>query len=102
MIGYHSACDELDGEESFYPYDFCVLQKQSDEEHQNINDNTLRCSVPTDLYSLSHANSLRNLKYRSVIDRNEHERSSSSNPTLTTFDEVRSDDIRRYRSLYSK
>ncbi|CAF1577680.1 unnamed protein product [Adineta steineri] len=101
MIGHHSTCDELDDEESFYLYDFCVLQKQSDGEHQNINDNTLRCSIPTDLYSLSHTNSLRNLKRISVIGRNEHEPSSSSNPTLTTFDEVRSDDICRYRSLYS-
>ncbi|CAF1000290.1 unnamed protein product, partial [Adineta steineri] len=74
--------DELDEEEIFYPFDFCGQQKQSTEQHQNINinDNLLRRSVPTDLYSLSRATSLRNLKHKSVIERNEHKRSSSSIP----------------------
>ncbi|CAF1209067.1 unnamed protein product [Adineta steineri] len=60
--------DELDDEEIFYLFDFCEQQKKSNEQHQNINDNPLRCSVPTDLYSLSRANSLRNLKHKSVTE----------------------------------
>ncbi|CAF0842587.1 unnamed protein product [Adineta steineri] len=60
--------DELDDEEIFYPFDFCGQQKQSNEQHQNINDDPLQRNVSTDLYSLSHANLLRNLKHKSVIE----------------------------------
>ncbi|CAF1468454.1 unnamed protein product [Adineta steineri] len=34
--------DELDDEETFYLFDFCGQQKQSNEQYQNINDNLLR------------------------------------------------------------
>ncbi|CAF0843038.1 unnamed protein product [Adineta steineri] len=33
--------DELDDKEIFYSFDFCGQQKQSNEQHQNINDNPL-------------------------------------------------------------
>ncbi|CAF4264017.1 unnamed protein product, partial [Adineta steineri] len=64
-------------EDIFYPFDFCGQQKQSNEQHQNRNDSPIRLGVPTDLYSLSRANLLRNLKHKSVMDLNEHKRSSS-------------------------
>ncbi|CAF4031429.1 unnamed protein product [Adineta steineri] len=45
-------------------------QKISNDEHQNRNDSPIRCSVPTDLYSLTHATSLRNLKHKSETSSN--------------------------------
>jgi len=72
--------EELNDEEIFYPFDFCAQQKQTDEQHNDLNDNHLRHSVPTDLYSLSRTNSARNIKHKSVIERIEHKRSSSSIP----------------------
>ncbi|CAF1229986.1 unnamed protein product [Adineta steineri] len=59
--------DELDDKEIFYPFDFCGQYKQSNEQHQNINDNPLRRSVPTDLYSLSRANSSRITYTKAVV-----------------------------------
>ncbi|CAF4054175.1 unnamed protein product [Adineta steineri] len=44
--------DELDDEKIFYLFDFCGQQKQSNEQYQNINDDSLQRSVHTDLYSL--------------------------------------------------
>ncbi len=70
----------LDDEEIFYPFDFCTQQKQTDEQQNDLNDNHLRHSVPADLYSLSRTNSARNIKHKSVIERIEHKRSSSSIP----------------------
>ncbi|CAF1208854.1 unnamed protein product [Adineta steineri] len=57
-----------DDEKIFYLFDFCGQQKQSYEQYQNINDNPLRRGVHTDLYPLSRANLLRNLKHKSVIE----------------------------------
>ncbi|CAF1452823.1 unnamed protein product [Adineta steineri] len=59
--------DELDDKEIFYPFDFCGQYKQSNEQHQNINDNPLRRSVPTDLSSLSRANSSRITYTKAVV-----------------------------------
>jgi hypothetical protein len=72
--------EELNDEEIFYPFDFCTQQKQADEEQNDLNDTHLRHSVPADLYSLSRTSSARNIKYKSVIEQNEHKRSSSSIP----------------------
>ncbi|CAF1438127.1 unnamed protein product [Adineta steineri] len=46
--------------------------------HDELDDEEI--FVPTHLYSLSRATSLRNLKHKSVIERNKHKRSSSSIP----------------------
>jgi hypothetical protein len=72
--------EQLNDEETFYPFDFCAQQKQSDEQRNIINDEHLRHSVPADLYSLTRTNSARNMKHKSVVDQNEHKRSSSSVP----------------------
>ncbi|CAF0921247.1 unnamed protein product [Adineta steineri] len=49
------------------------------------------CSnAPTDLYSLSRANSLRNLKHKQVTERNEHKCPSSSSTPLNNINIVSS------------
>jgi len=75
--------EELDNEEIFYPFDFCAQQKQSNGQHQDLNENHLRHSVPADLYSLSRTSSARNIKRKSAVEKNEHKRSSSSIPLNT-------------------
>ena len=72
--------DDLSDEEIFYPFDFCAQQKQTDQTSNDLNDNHLRHSIPTNLYPLSRTSSAKNLKHKSVIERNEHKRSSSSIP----------------------
>lgn len=82
---------ELNDEEIFYPFDFCAHQKQPDDQQRNdLNDNSLRHSVPADLSSLSRTNSARNIKHKSVIERTEHKRSSSSIPLNNSHSHVSS------------
>lgn len=72
--------NDLEDEEIFYPFDFCAQPKQADERLSDSNDPELRHSVPADLYSLSRTSSARNIKHKSLIDRQQHKRSSSSIP----------------------
>ncbi|UJR36630.1 hypothetical protein I4U23_029350 [Adineta vaga] len=67
--------EQLDDEESFYPFDFCV---QSKAEHNRLIDHYSPHSVPTNLYTLSRSNSVKNLRHKSFAEPKPHKRSSSS------------------------
>lgn len=83
---------ELEDEEIFYPFDFCAQQKPTTEGKTDASDNQLRHSVPADLSALSRTSSARNIKHKSLIDRTEHKRSSSSIPLSTIPSPVTSND----------
>jgi len=68
--------EQLNDEESFYPFDFCTQQKQSNEQElNNFNKNHSNSSLPT---NLSRSNSTKYIKNKTLNEQKFHKRSSSS------------------------
>ncbi|CAF4065238.1 unnamed protein product, partial [Rotaria sp. Silwood2] len=74
--------EQLNNEENFYPFDFCLQQSQfNQQELHNSNSNHLDSNIPTDLYSCVRSSSLSQTKHKSSNQKKFHKRSSSSIPS---------------------